>query len=229
MKLPLILLHGALGSSAQLKPLEEALSSDQEVKTFDFEGHGGRPSARPFSMKVFTENLIAFMDSHGIEKANFFGYSMGGYVALSAALEHPYRIGKIFTYGTKFDWTPESSAREVNMLQPDKILEKVPQFSAHLIALHGEENWKTLLSKTGEMMLDLGNGGAFIEAQLRSINIPVSLSIGSKDHMVSIEETSRVADLLPNAKLIILEDWIHPVEKLDKERIRQELNAFFGE
>lgn len=228
MNQSIILLHGALGSAAQLKPLSEVLSSVDDVYSFHFEGHGSRPSDRPFSMDTFTENVIEFMDAKRIDKAHFFGYSMGGYVALTTALYHPERVGKIFTYGTKFDWTPESAAREVKMLDPEKILEKVPQFAQHLIVLHGEDNWKNLLTKTGEMMLELGNGKAFSDDQLRSIHAPVQLSIGTKDHMVSVDETVRIADLLPEAKLLVLQDWIHPVEKLDITHLIKELTAFYN-
>lgn len=227
MELPIILLHGALGSAAQLEPLAAALSSNFEVHALHFEGHGTRPSDRPFSMEAFSENVIRFMEEKRITKANIFGYSMGGYVALTTALNHPEMVGKIFTYGTKFDWTPESSEREVKMLNAEKILQKVPQFAQYLIHLHGEKNWKQLLQKTGEMMLDLGNGKAFSDDQLRSIRTLVRLSIGTKDHMVSIEETAHVADLLPNGKLQILEDWTHPVEKLDTSILKQSLTAFY--
>lgn len=228
MKLPVILLHGALGSAVQLEPLAAALSSVFEVHTLYFEGHGTRSSDRPFSIDAFSENVIQFMEENGITKANFFGYSMGGYVALTTALNYPEKVGKIFTYGTKFDWTPESSEREVKMLNAEKILEKVPQFAQHLIHLHGENNWKTVLQKTGEMMLDLGHGKAFSGDQLRSIHTSVRLSVGSKDHMVSVEETAHIADILPNAKLQVLEDWTHPVEKLDTSFLTQALEEFYN-
>ena len=42
MNIPLILLHGALGSSDQLKNLSEALENEGfSVFTFNFSGHGG--------------------------------------------------------------------------------------------------------------------------------------------------------------------------------------------
>jgi predicted dienelactone hydrolase len=78
------------------------------------------------------------------------------------------------------------------------------------------------------MMLELGNGETFTETQLKEINVPVVLSIGSKDHMVSIDETAHISSLLPNARLLVLEDWTHPVEKLDTARIKQELSDFFN-
>ena len=47
-----------------------------------------------------------------ITRADIFGYSMGGYVALHAARRHPERIGSIMTLGTKFAWDTPTAEKE---------------------------------------------------------------------------------------------------------------------
>src|SRR3982751_5901517 len=101
----LLLLHGAIGSSAQLIPLAKKLKSNFEVKLFDFAGHGGRELPQSFSIELFTNDLLKWMEENSPDKIDVFGYSMGGYVALYIARYHPEKINRIFTLATKFDWT----------------------------------------------------------------------------------------------------------------------------
>ena len=54
---------------------------------------------------------------------------MGGYVALQLANKHPKYVQKIITLGTKFAWDKETAAKEVKMLNPEKIEEKIPAFA----------------------------------------------------------------------------------------------------
>lgn len=211
----LLLLHGALGSEAQLSPLKSELSAHFSVHSFDFEGHGQRPSDRNFDMKHFGENVIDYLDQNGIPSAYIFGYSMGGYVALNLAAAHTNRIKGIVTYGTKFDWTPESAQREVKMLNPEAIEQKVPKFAAQLQKVHAGNDWKEVLRKTARMMLELGNQPPLSAESFGRIELPVHMLIGDADTMVSIEESSFASQHLPQGQLQILEGFQHPLEKND--------------
>jgi hypothetical protein len=42
------------------------------------------------------------------------------------------------------------------MLQPEKVELKVPAFAQALAQLHGEHEWKSLMSKTALLMKELG-------------------------------------------------------------------------
>ena len=82
-----VLLHGALGSAAQLAPLKDILPPSLTPHIVEFEGHGdSEPSDRPFRTQHFAENVLAYMSSTEVERAVLFGYSMGGYVALWLAM-----------------------------------------------------------------------------------------------------------------------------------------------
>jgi pimeloyl-ACP methyl ester carboxylesterase len=216
----LVLLHGAIGAAPQLKPLTELLAGQFSVHTLNFEGHGGRAIDGDYSINRFVANLIAYLDENKLEKISVFGYSMGGYVALKAAALHPGRIEAIITLGTKFQWNPETASNEVRMLNPEKIEEKVPKFAQQLNNLHAPLDWKEVLKGTAQMMVDLGNGSGLTDVEIASIQIPVLIGIGEKDQMVSIEESKRVADLLPNGKMMVFENFQHPIEKVDLRGLR---------
>ncbi len=215
MQQNLILLHGALGSKATFNAIKKGLSSKFNVHSLDFDGHGHKPASAGYSMELFANNVKQYMAQNDLAKSHFFGYSMGGYVALVLALKHPNLVGNICTLGTKFTWNPTIAAKETSMLNPDKIAEKVPAFAKHLNNIHSANNWKDVLNNTATMMTNLGDGAGLTTANYKQIKHNITIGIGSKDNMVSIEESQHAATLLPNGKLVILENVLHPIAKID--------------
>ena len=225
----LLLLHGAIGSSKQLKPLAEVLKQQYfNPDLFDFVGHGGvqMPNA-DFSIDLFARDVIAWMDDYRIGCADIFGYSMGGYVALYMAKNFPGRVGKIMTVATKLEWTPGGAEREVKMLNPGKIEEKVPAFAAALRERHAPHDWKENLERTAAMMLNMGNNPPLKDDDFRSIEHRVHMCVGDKDTMVTISETEHVHRLLKNSDLKILGNTPHPVEQMDVALLSAEATDFF--
>lgn len=227
MKSKLLLLHGALGSKKQFAGIKELLADKFDVYDMNFEGHGGLDSDNDFSIQLFTENTKHFIENNGLEKVNIFGYSMGGYVALNTALLYPNLINKIITLGTKFDWNPTSSANEVKMLNPSKIKEKIPHFAEKLKQEHAPANWETVMKKTAGMMLNLGNKSALKEDDFKKIQHDVTIGIGSKDRMVSYEESENTSSLLANGKLVLLESVPHPIDRIDSTILLGYIFSYF--
>ncbi|HEY0030277.1 MAG TPA: alpha/beta fold hydrolase [Bacteroidia bacterium] len=223
----LLLLHGAIGAKDQLAPLSEELKNNFIIHTINFSGHGGEPMPEIFSIELFAEDVLRYLKNNNLESINIFGYSMGGYVALYLAKHHPKKIKKVFTLATKFAWSPEISQKEIKMLDAEKIAEKVPAFAAILEKKHQPNDWKIVLQKTVDMMVALGNDSTLISSDFKSIQIPVKLSIGDNDTMVSLEETEEVCNYLSDAKLIIFPDTAHPIEKVNIEKLSAELKTFF--
>jgi pimeloyl-ACP methyl ester carboxylesterase len=224
----LLLLHGALGTKAQFKNLKNKLSNEFKVHLFDFEGHGESNSIKEFTMDLFMENVMTYLREHKIEKTHIFGYSMGGYVALNVAKNHPELIGKIVTLGTKFNWTKETADKEVKMLNPENIEEKVPAFANMLSSIHTHNNWKEVVKKTAKMMQGLSEGKRLTKLDLETIEHQVLIGIGSKDRMVSIDESDESARLLPNGKLEIIENFQHPIDRIDEDKLQSIIMGFIN-
>jgi pimeloyl-ACP methyl ester carboxylesterase len=220
----LILLHGALGSKAQVEPLMSYLGAHYETYVMNFHGHGGLPIQREFSMDSFVDDILAFYEQNNIQKASFFGYSMGGYVALKLAIKYPEKVDKIITLGTKFNWTPDSATREIKMLNPKKIMEKVPKFGEMLSKRHAPQDWKINMKYSADMMLALGNGDAV--NNFSSLNHTITLGIGTLDNMVTLDETQQIAHQIPNATLWQAEGFKHPIEQVDIRVLAQKILDF---
>jgi esterase/lipase len=219
MKDKLLLLHGALGSKKQFLELKSTLEKTYDVYDLNFEGHGGVQSANEFSIDLFTKNVIEFLRRKKIQQINIFGFSLGGYVGLSAALRIPDIIKKVITLGTKFEWSVESSEKEVKMLDPNIIEIKVAQFAKKLKEEHHPNDWKELMLKTGRMMINMGKGSKLKDEDLKSINQPVIIGIGSLDNMVSFEESEYAHKLIPNSKIIRLDGVNHSIVKNDIQNL----------
>ena len=223
----LLLLHGALGSSAQFEDLKNLLSDDFNVLTMNFTGHGGRALGfGAFSISLFTLDVVEFLRLQQIDKVSIFGYSMGGYVALNFARHYPEWVDKIMTLGTKFDWTPEQSNREAQMLDPEKMEEKVPHFASALSLRHAPQDWKQIVRRTADMMLQLGHGKALSLEAFRQIEQTILIGVGEADNMVSQEESNQVATTLPYGQLKIFPGFRHPIEQIDKVLLAREIRDF---
>ncbi|MGJ3233621.1 alpha/beta fold hydrolase [Marivirga sp.] len=222
----LILLHGALGSSQSFEALISHLSQNFNLIVPDLNWHGNRSNdAKSFSMQDLTEDFETILEKEDIHSANVFGFSMGGYIALSLALEKPEFFKKIMTLGTKLDWKPEQAEKETKMLNPDKIQEKVPQFAQHLENLHGK-NWMSLCRQTAEMMRDLGQNPILTTENIHAIDLPIRLSLGDQDHMVSFEETIAFYKSLSKGEFQVFPHCPHPIEKVNADILASSIREF---
>lgn len=216
----LLLLHGAIGAKDQLKELEDSLREKFIVHRINFSGHGGENfSDNPFSILLFADEVVNYLSSQNIEQASIFGYSMGGYVAMYLAKYHPEKINKVVTLATKFHWDEATAVKENSMLNAEKIEEKIPAFAQVFAKRHAPNDWKMVLQKTKDMLLEMGKKNPLALEEYTSIQQPVLVMLGDNDKMVSMEETVAVSEKLPNSKLIILEATEHPIEKVDVEKL----------
>lgn len=228
----LLLLHGAIGAASQLDRLKEELKDKFEIFTMNFSGHGGEAIPEKFSIELFADDVLKFLEENKLENIDVFGYSMGGYVALYIASKHKNKVNRIFTTATKFDWNEESSVKESKMLNPAKIEEKIPAFAKALQKRHAPQepsnNWMIVLNKTAEMMINLGKNPVLSDDVLDKIENEALISVGDKDTMVSLEETANAAGKLKNGKLFIFSDTEHPIEKIDPKVLAREIINFLN-
>ena len=89
---PLVLLHGWTGFRQDFEPHFDALSATHRLLVPDMRGHGesthtGDPA--DYTFEALVGDLIAFMDAVAGAPCHLLGHSMGGMVALRAALAEP--------------------------------------------------------------------------------------------------------------------------------------------
>lgn len=226
---PLILLHGAIGAADQLEPLASFLSSHYDVHVIDFSGHGtAHVTDEAYSISLFADDVRAYMLRNGLEQADFFGYSMGGYVVMYLARHYPALVGKVMTLATKWHWDEATAAKETQMLNADKIEQKVPAFAETLHKRHAAHGWKNVLAKTAAMMLALGADNPLKPEDHATIAQPSLILLGDRDKMVTLDETLAVFKALPNAQFGVLPGIGHPIEQVDVEVLGFFIRRFVG-
>src|SRR5881296_2354112 len=100
---PLILLHGGLGAIEMFGPNLPALAKGRQVIGVDLQGHGRTADIdRPLSTELMADDIAALITHLGLERPDIMGYSLGGGVALLAAIQHPKLVGKLVVVSTPF-------------------------------------------------------------------------------------------------------------------------------
>jgi pimeloyl-ACP methyl ester carboxylesterase len=225
--LNLILLHGALGHSDVFKPFQEELSKYFTIHTPLFSGHGTIEIPEDgITIEKYTQELKEYIEREHLKDVYIFGHSMGGYVALCYASQYPSTLNSVMTLGTKFDWTEEQALKESRMLNPDIIVEKIPKYAQLLENQHGSK-WGQLLPAIAEMMISLGKNPP-LKDNLATIPVPVQIMVGDQDNMVTIEESVKVYKSLPNARLAVLPDTKHVMDKVRPHVLLSAMKDFWN-
>ena len=227
MKEDVLLLHGAIGSAAQLEPLSEALKENYQVHLLNFPGHGGTLLPEVFSIPLFAQHVQAYCNQKELQRVNIFGYSMGGYVGMYLAKHYPAMVNKVATLATKFEWTESIAAKEIKMLQPEVIEQKLPQFAATLRQRHAPHDWKEVLTKTAVMLKGLGKDNELKSEDYAQVQCATLIMLGDRDKMVGMDETLSAFKAIPGAQLSIMPSTPHPLEGVDMQLLSFLLKRFF--
>jgi esterase len=92
----LVILHGFLGSLDNWHSLASAWAkAGAHVFAVDLRNHGSSPHTHEHSIALMAGDIIAFAAEHQLEQFVLLGHSMGGKVAMQAALAHPEKVKKL--------------------------------------------------------------------------------------------------------------------------------------
>jgi 2-succinyl-6-hydroxy-2,4-cyclohexadiene-1-carboxylate synthase len=101
---PTLMVHGFTGSvEGWGEGILEGVARLGPVIAVDLPGHGESELSRDpsrYAIERMVKDLLSVLDTHGIERANWVGYSMGGRIALAAAILHPGRVHRLVLEST---------------------------------------------------------------------------------------------------------------------------------
>ncbi len=90
-----IILHGLFGSLDNWQTIAKKLAEKFQVFIVDQRNHGKSPHSNKFNYELMTNDLLQFMQEHGLTKAHLIGHSMGGKAAMQFALSYPDKVEKL--------------------------------------------------------------------------------------------------------------------------------------
>lgn len=188
---PLILLHGNGEDGSYFAHQMEPFAAHFRVMAVDTRGHGRTPRGEaPFTIRQFAEDLLAFMDLHGIAKAHLLGFSDGGNIAMVFAMAHPERVGKLILDGANLD----ASGVKRSVQIPIEIGYRFAKFFA---------GKSPEARKNAEMLGLMVNDPDVRPDELSRIQAPTLVIAGDKD-MIKASHTRLIASRIPGAQLTIL-------------------------
>lgn len=185
---PFILLHGNGEDSSYFSNQINEFSLMYHVFAIDTRGHGKTDRGNaPFTIRQFADDLMEFMDSHKIDRANILGFSDGANIAMIFAIKYPDRVNKLILNGGNLN--AKGIKRTVQV--PIEIGYKMASlFSGK--SLQAREN--------AEMLGLMVNEPDIAVDDLAKIQAVTLVIAGTKD-MVKEEHTRLIAKNISNAKL----------------------------
>lgn len=243
---PVVLLRGLGRSSRYWLGFEDLAAKSFKVITVDARGIG-RSSRRQRwadSLFVLGEDVVAVLDELKISKAHVFGVSLGGMVALAAALAHPDRV-KPNRSQLKYCWAaycPPIGGGWVNLARG--VFKRDVVFHQRLArSLVGKQApseridelinaWKEVEAIEPvaplSVVKQLGAAARFVVGhKLDSIKVPVMIMYGNEDTFVPSRNSKIIHRLIPHSRLVELEGAGHEATYDKPEEIIAEMKHFF--
>jgi len=91
----MLVLHGLLGSSRNWLTAGRDLAKHFHVFALDARNHGKSPADPVMSYEAMAQDVIDWLDAHGLAKVALVGHSMGGKTAMLLACRHPERVERL--------------------------------------------------------------------------------------------------------------------------------------
>lgn len=224
---PLVLLHGSLTTiDTSFGKLIPFFAKNRQVIAVEQQGHGHTADIdRPLAYEQMAEDTTALLGQLGIQKADFFGYSMGSAVALQIAIKHPDMVRKLVFVSLAYNndgLYPGIIEGEEKMKPED--LDGTEWQKAYMRIAPNPENWHTLIEKEKQLTWEFKG---WTPDEIQAIKAPALIITGDSD-IVRPEHTVEVFRLLgggvagdlvglPRSRLAVLPGTTHVtlVERAD--------------
>jgi len=92
---PVVLLHGLFGAVTNFAAIQRRLGSAHRVIAFDLRNHGASPHDPAMAYADMANDVLNSLTKLDVPQAAIIGHSMGGKVAMQAALLRPDRVSRL--------------------------------------------------------------------------------------------------------------------------------------
>lgn len=176
---PLVVLHGAYMNIQSMGAIIPKLAETHRVYALEFQGHGRTTDIdRPITYPNLADDVAAFMDAVGIDRADVFGYSMGAAAGLQLAIRHPERVTRLAAASVAYDsegWQPA-------------FREFIPQMTVEMfLGMPFADEFRELAADPDgfpalvEKLIALEHEPMAWEADVRAMTTPVLIITGDAD------------------------------------------------
>jgi pimeloyl-ACP methyl ester carboxylesterase len=216
---PLVLVHG-LGDrdEAWAAMLERLKKAGFHVYAPDLLGYGRspKPANSDYSISTQEQFVSDFIQSLGLQKTDLGGWSMGGWIVLKLALDHPDMVDRVVVYDSagirqQIQGGPQifhptdgpGVQRLFDLLEPKA--KPLPSFVRRdLLRKLGEGQWVVDRS-----MASMQTGNDLLDRRLSGLRQPLLIVWGSDDALIPLAAGQQMHALDPQSELDVVEGCGH--------------------
>jgi pimeloyl-ACP methyl ester carboxylesterase len=220
---PVILLHGGLGNSGNWGyQVPVLIQTGYRPIVIDSRGHGrSTRDEQPYTYELMGSDVVAVVDTLGIETASLVGWSDGACTGLILAANSPARVAGVFYFACNMD---PSGTREFVMTP---IIQRC--FNRH-VKDHAQlsatpDKFDEFSEAVGLMQRTQPNYSAEDLAQIR---VPVAIVHSEHDEFIKREHAEYLARSIPDAEFIYLPGVSHFAPLQKPEQFNHAMLAFLG-
>lgn len=240
---PVVFLHGVTDSWHSFEPVLRLLPPSIRAYAVSQRGHGdsSRPQ-RGYRYTDFSEDVRAFLDAMGLDRAVVVGHSMGASVAQRLVVDHPGRVARLVLMGAfstlyrnavvsafvasavapLSDPIPEAFARDWQLSTTARPVD--PGFLETVV--------RETLKVPARVWHESFNG--FLETpdfsrQLARVSVPVLLVWGERDSYAQRADQDALLAAMPHARLLSDPDAGHALHWEAPETFVASLLRFLGD
>ena len=179
---PLVLLHGAFSQiRTDYHDMIPLWAANRQVIAIEQQGHGHTGDIdRPLSYRQMGDDTAELLKQLNIENADFFGYSMGGGIALDIAVHHPKLVHKIVDMGGAMyraeGFHPELMKMEATMTAD--MMKDTPWKASYDSVAPNKADFPKLVERIKELDTKFAGWSA---KDITGIKAPVMLIVGDAD------------------------------------------------
>lgn len=235
---PVLLIHGSgpgVSSWANWNKVMPKLSERRRVLAPDMLGFGytERPADMKFSMDIWAEQAVDFIDALKLEKVDVVGNSFGGALALALAINYPQKIRKVVLMGSMgvnfpitkgldsvwgYEPSPEGMFELLSLFVYNKAIatKELAQMRYEGSIQPGfQESFSAMFPAPRQNSVE---AMAKYEDKISSIDKPVLVIHGRDDQVIPLEAGYKIFSMLDDAQLHVFGHCGHwtQIEQADK-------------
>ncbi len=212
---PAVYIHPMVGHCEMIP----GLTGNRRWIAMDLQGHGRTADIdRPLTCEQHADDIAALLKFLNIEKADFFGDSFGGTIAVMMAVRHPQLVRRVVSHGGSLAPYPDTAG---DRPPPDSDFVKWQREEYQKVA-PDPKHWPILFDKVSQSGVAWKG---FSPDELKAIKAPVLITCGDHD-LIPVERCAEWSRMIPNAQQAVIPDASHFVHFSEPEKLLPTVAAF---
>ncbi len=232
---PLVLLHGGLGTGRDWLPMIPNLAADFHVVTIDVRGHGHSTNpSETLSYPLIASDVAEVIRVLGLDRPFIAGWSDGGQHVLQIGTRYPGLAGALAAGAADYQSTAETrrwvrdffGMDEAGNVNLDVLDQELGDPAERFRAKHpgGDRQWRSVVEQTARLWLDYD--GLSTEEYAR-IDVPTLVMVGDRDEDVPVDDAISLYRAIPHAELAVCPGADHFIPWARPDWLVATLREFF--